>query len=309
MTPSDTSPSPENQNADSQNAPVGGNSPETRVPRPRVFGKLAFWIVAFPFIYYLIGSMIGSNIEQLRVDFLTGKLEHSHEEEGNRPPSQEKEVDISEVEVDPNERFLFGLLPLGKNSYPYTYVFNIAITTALVLLVSWGYRKAPFHVSPLSVVVGVVGFVVWVGLAYIDKEFLGLSEMLSSGRVSFNPFEELKDDPSWLRQFLVARFLGLVVIVPIVEEFFIRGFLIRYVDDPDWDEIPLGEAKTAGWLSPTIYGLVAHMTEPLAAIAWFSMVTWMYKRTKSIWDCVIAHAITNLLLGLYIVKFEQWHLW
>jgi CAAX prenyl protease-like protein len=143
----------------------------------------------------------------------------------------------------------------------------------------------------------------------LDKEYLGLSEMLSSGRVAFNPFEELKDDPAWLRQFLAMRFLGLVVIVPIVEEFFIRGFLIRYVDDPDWDEIPLGEAKTAGWLSPTIYGLVAHMTEPLAAIAWFSLVTWMYKRTKSIWDCVIAHAITNLLLGLYIVKFEQWHLW
>ena len=32
-------------------------------------------------------------------------------------------------------------------------------------------------------------------------------------------------------------------------------------------------------------------------------------KTGSIWDCVVAHAVTNLLLGIYIVKFGAWHLW
>ncbi len=95
----------------------------------------------------------------------------------------------------------------------------------------------------------------------------------------------------------------------IIEEFFVRGFLIRYVDDPDWDELPLGQATWKGWLAPTVYGVIAHPAEPLSALVWFSLVSWLYKRTGSIWDCVIAHAVTNLLLGLYVLKYSAWHLW
>ncbi|MBJ44819.1 MAG: CAAX prenyl protease-related protein [Planctomycetaceae bacterium] len=119
--------------------------------------------------------------------------------------------------------------------------------------------------------------------------------------------------PYWSQEkvwkFVGLRFFGLVLVVPIIEEFFVRGFLMRYVDDPDWDEIPLGQAKTWGWLSPTIYGVVAHLTEPVAALVWFSLVSFVYKKTGSIWDCVVVHAVTNLLLGIYIIKFEAWHLW
>ncbi|MEZ6118277.1 MAG: CPBP family glutamic-type intramembrane protease [Pirellulaceae bacterium] len=100
-----------------------------------------------------------------------------------------------------------------------------------------------------------------------------------------------------------------MIIVPILEEFFVRGFLIRYVDDPDWDEMPIADANPWGWASPTIYGVIAHMTEPLSALAWFTMMTLLFKKTKSIWDCVLAHAITNLLLGLYVIKFGAWELW
>ncbi|MCA9150031.1 MAG: CAAX prenyl protease-related protein [Planctomycetales bacterium] len=276
--------------------------------KPRVFGKFAFWIVVFPFIYYLVGMQCGSYLESMRVSFLKGELDQPHhDEEANRPPQEE--IDIDSIEVDPDATFLLGLLPLGKNSYPYTYVFNVAVTTAIVLLVGWGYFKVPFRVSIWSVIVGVVGIVVWVGLTELDRNFIHLGESLSSGREAFNPFVALKDEPSFLRKFLIFRFLGLVIIVPLIEEFFVRGFLIRYVDDPDWDEQPLAEAKQLGWLSPTIYGVVAHMTEPFAALAWFSMVTWMYKKTGSIWDCVIAHSITNLLLGIIVVKYGLWYYW
>ena len=276
-------------------------------PRPRVFGRFAFWIVVFPFVIYLLGMMTGGYVENLRVSYLKGELDKPHHDEGLRLPVEE--VEISEIDVDPNATFLLGLLPLGRNSYPYTYTFNIAVTTALVLLVGWGYFRAPFHVGGWAVVVGVVGVVAWIGLAYLDEHFVGLGALLSSGRTAFNPLEELKDTPRWMWQFLAIRFFGLVLLVPLIEEFFVRGFLIRYVDDPDWDELPLGQATPKGWIAPTVYGVVAHMTEPLAALVWFSMVSWLYKKTGSIWDCVVAHAVTNLLLGLYIVKFGAWQLW
>ena len=32
-------------------------------------------------------------------------------------------------------------------------------------------------------------------------------------------------------------------------------------------------------------------------------------RTKSLWACIVAHAVTNLLLGLYVIHFHQWQYW
>jgi len=164
-----------------------------------------------------------------------------------------------------------------------------------------------------SFVVGVVGVVIWIALAEFDRNFLHLSDWmfgLIPPREAFEPLKELKGDPTWMWQFIAIRFFGLVIVVPITEEFFVRGFLMRYVEDPDWDELPLGTTQKPWiWAIPTAYGVFAHMTEPLSALVWFSMVTWLYKRTGSIWDCVIAHSITNLLLGIYIFKFDAWYLW
>jgi membrane protease YdiL (CAAX protease family) len=38
------------------------------------------------------------------------------------------------------------------------------------------------------------------------------------------------------------------------------------------------------------------------------MVTWLMVKTRNIWDCVVAHAVTNLLLGVYVVATGQWQL-
>jgi membrane protease YdiL (CAAX protease family) len=32
-------------------------------------------------------------------------------------------------------------------------------------------------------------------------------------------------------------------------------------------------------------------------------------RTKSLWACVVAHAVANLALGLYICATRQWGFW
>jgi CAAX prenyl protease-like protein len=193
--------------------------------------------------------------------------------------------------------------------YPTTYSVVIGLSLLLMLAVGRGYFFVPFSISWLSVVVGAVGFFVWIGLWWFDREFLGVGALFSSTRDAFNPFAELSDDPTWMRQFLAIRFLGLVAVVPIIEEFFLRGFLMRYLDARDWDRVPLGNATRLSVIGVAVYALVSHPAEPLAAVVWFSMVTWLYTRTRNIWDCVLAHATTNLLLGLYVVSTGTWELW
>ena len=41
--------------------------------------------------------------------------------------------------------------------------------------------------------------------------------------------------------------------------------------------------------------ILMHPQEAVAALVWFSAVTWLMTRTCSIWDCILAHAVTNLL--------------
>lgn len=209
------------------------------------------------------------------------------------------------------ERQLAGdaTLPSRKSDWPKYYTIGIALTALYVLFALPGMLRVPFSLSWWSVAVGVVGIFVWVGLAALDRA-IGLGAMLGLGvREGFDPFTELAGDRTWMFQFLAIRFFGLVLIVPLVEEFFIRGFLFRYVEDPDWDLVPYGVGGALAVGATVLYGPLAHAAEPLAALAWFGMMAWLYWRTRSIWDCVLAHAITNLLLGLYVVWTGTWELW
>ncbi len=216
------------------------------------------------------------------------------------------EEDQTPAGVNPDTQWF----PRDRSWYPTTYTIVIGLTLLSVIVVFPLYFRAPFSVSWLSVVVGVAGIVVWIGLWWLDKNVLGLAAMMGSGaREAFNPLEELASTPDWKNQFMVIRFFGLVCVVPIIEEFFLRGFLMRYIEHPDWDRIPLGFATKLSIIGVAIYAVFSHTFEPLAAIVWFSMVTWLYLKTKSIWDCVVAHSITNLLLGIYVVMTGTWALW
>jgi len=157
------------------------------------------------------------------------------------------------------------------------------------------------------VVVGVLGIFVWVGLCKLGLEAgllapLGLGGFIESGaRSAFNPFEQLPGHPGWAWGFLSIRFVGLVVVVPLVEEFFLRGFLTRVVMAERWWEVPFGAITRTAVLVGVLYPVLSHPGEVFAAVAWFSLVTWLMVRTRNIWDCVVAHAVTNLLLGVYVV--------
>ncbi len=115
--------------------------------------------------------------------------------------------------------------------------------------------------------------------------------------------------PVALGLFLTLRFAGLVVIVPIIEEFFLRGFLMRFFVTAQWWTIPLGTVTLASASVATIYGVLSHPAEWIAALLWFSLITLLYARTRNLWDCVAAHAVTNGILGVYIVLWQDWTLW
>lgn len=197
---------------------------------------------------------------------------------------------------------------LPYDYYPAVYVLKIALVVAAMVLVAPIYRSIPLRVSPWAIVVGVVGVFVWVGLCSLGIEARYLPVWLVGGtRSAFNPLVEMADRPALAYGFLAVRLLGLACVVPVIEEFFLRGFLTRYLSDDNWEQVPFGRAA----LFPTVMTVAAaammHPAELLAALAWFSLVTYLYSRTGNLWDAVAAHAVTNLSLGVYVIASGAWH--
>lgn len=203
-------------------------------------------------------------------------------------------------------------LAIPYSAYPLLYTVKIALTLAAVVFVLPAYPtwKRP---SPLAFVVGAVGIFVWVGLWMLTQqwnplEMIGLGRIMDlSARPAFNPFEHVSSP--WVWAFLAVRFLGLAVIVPVIEELFLRGFLMRFVMQADWWNVPFGKVNAAAVAVSVVVPALSHPAEMLPAIVWFGMVTLLMVKTRNIWDCVVAHAVTNLLLGIYVVATGHWALW
>jgi CAAX prenyl protease-like protein len=207
-------------------------------------------------------------------------------------------------------------LPIAAEHYSLVYTVKITLVLAAIVLVWPVYRQFPLAITPLGILVGLIGGAIWIALCranFEDQVFpmVGLGSLLDTGeRTAYNPLDALAGNPAWMYAFLAIRFVGLAVVVPIIEEFFIRGFLMRFVTATDWVKVPFGTATGTAILVGTAFPVLSHpLSEAFAVIVWFSLVTWLMLRTRSIWDCVAAHAITNLMLGIYVVSTGDWELW
>jgi CAAX prenyl protease-like protein len=125
----------------------------------------------------------------------------------------------------------------------------------------------------------------------------------------FNP-EAVSGQPAAYWTTLVRRFLRLVVVVPLVEEIFWRGFLLRYFIDEKFDEVPFGTFSPVSFAIVTLGFTLSHsMADWPAAAACGALYNLVAYRTRSLGSCVLAHAITNLALGLWIMQTQQWGFW
>jgi uncharacterized protein len=235
---------------------------------------------------------------------------------GSFEPAPPKYIETETGETMPlAAEGLAASLGIYYEHYPIVYTIKIVLTIAAILYVVPGYREFPFRVSVLAIVVGVVGVVLWIALCHLALEPkllapLGLDSFVGMGeRPAYNPLDQLRNHPAWAYAFLAIRFLGLALVVPIIEEFFLRGFLMRFVMSDRWWEVAFGQVTRLSVVVGTLVPMLMHPGELLAAAVWFSLVTWLMVRTKNIWDCVAAHAVTNLLLGIYVVTQGQWQLW
>jgi len=153
-----------------------------------------------------------------------------------------------------------------------------------------------------AVVVGVVVCVMWIGLD-------GLYPRLAKLDSEWNPHQPFGQGSALAWFFVLMRLAGSSVIVPPFEEVFYRSFLYRYLVKVDFCAMPLGQFHALSFVvTSVIFGLV-HPERWLAGILCGLAYQWLVIRKNRLGDALTAHAVTNFLLGLWVIWKGAWNFW
>ncbi|GAB4170141.1 MAG: CAAX prenyl protease-related protein [Terrimicrobiaceae bacterium] len=148
---------------------------------------------------------------------------------------------------------------------------------------------------------GIAALIAWVA----PEAFLGYPKRTDG----FNP-DLFAGDPLVYWLIVISRMLRLVVVVPLIEEIFWRGFLQRYLINEDFKSVAFGRFTPLSFFGVAIAFTFVHSGPDWPAAFLTGLIFgWVTIQTKSLFAVVLAHAVTNLGLGIYIMATKQWGYW
>ncbi len=143
------------------------------------------------------------------------------------------------------------------------------------------------------------------------------------------PFIDMAGEP-WKFSDHVLRVFAAALIVPVFEELFIRGFVLRaalqwdlnqknkQVEHPlsqTLDQNNINDVRPGAWsivavVVSSIAFSVGHMPyEWLAAFVYSLLISALWIVRKDLLSCIVAHGVTNLTLGIYVYYSGNWGFW
>jgi hypothetical protein len=158
-----------------------------------------------------------------------------------------------------------------------------------------------------SIALGVAVCALWVGPEII---FPGYHQgWLFSNSVLGHPATTATSAQKSDAIFVLFRILVSVITVPILEELFWRGWLMRWLIDRNFERVPLGAYDTqAFWIVAALFAS-EHGSFWDVGLLTGVIYNWWMVRTKSLWDCILMHAVTNACLAWYVLHYDQWMYW
>jgi len=225
--------------------------------------------------------------------------------------------------------FIFVLLTFGQGSFgEASRYWMYGVKTLVGAWMVWSLRPAipemRWAVSWQAIAAGVAVFVIWVGLdpfypsldqliqqyVYPLLRRIGLSSWCVPTRPAahWNPNVQFGHGSALAWFFVVVRIAGSALVVPPIEEVFYRSFLYRYIAKPNFESVPLGAFLLVPFVvTAAIFGFSHHewLAGILCACVYQGLVCWK----KRLGDAMIAHAITNFLLGVWVAWKGAWWFW
>ncbi len=185
---------------------------------------------------------------------------------------------------------------------------RFVLPMAAILTVSRDVLKSDkLRQALLSVLLGLAVFALWVGPDYLFPNYHHF--WLFSNSIVGHPGTATPPADQHDLAFLVWRCLVLVVAVPILEELFWRGWLMRWLIDKSFTKVPLGTYNTQAFWVVAVLFATEHGSYWDVGLFTGAIYNWWMVRTKSLWSCILMHGVTNAALGWYVITQGQWQYW
>ena len=185
----------------------------------------------------------------------------------------------------------------GSGSFEWLYPIRVFAALAALWIYRRSYSRLDFRFGLPAVLTGVAVFALWIAA---DRIWGASASMPGALARSSAPLRD-----AWI----ALRIAGAVFTVPLAEELAFRGFVLRRLTGADFDSVPF--QKTT-WIaiaaSSLLFGLMhggRWLPGSIAGVA-YAIVA---KRGGRFGEAVVAHALTNALICVSVLFFEQWQLW
>ena len=186
-------------------------------------------------------------------------------------------------------------------------VVRVACLSVPLLTVSWPVIDLRVRFPLGTLAVGAGAFALWVAPDLLVPGWRAHAAFQNpvTGTLTLSMPPEARSD----LVVLALRLARAAILVPIIEELFWRGWLPRFLDARDFRTLPLGHFSTTSFIATVVlFGAEHGPFWEVGLLAGVAYNLWM-QHTRSLGDLIAAHALTNLLLGLFVLWSGRWEFW
>jgi uncharacterized protein len=173
----------------------------------------------------------------------------------------------------------------------------------IVLLLSRPYLIWKFNSPWTSAALGALVFAIWIGP---DLLFDYRQHWLFNNSITGSPGSSISEDLRRQGWFVAIRVFSCTVLVPIVEELFWRGWLMRWLIARDFLKVPLGLYDTSAFWIVAVLFASEHGPYWEVGLITGIIYNWWMTRTRNLADCILMHGVTNGMLSCYVVMSGKW---
>ncbi len=191
----------------------------------------------------------------------------------------------------------------GGDGFDVRWLYPVKVAAVSIALWHFRgeYRELLVRPGPRSLLVslllGLGVFALWINLDW------GWFDLGGTGG-----YDPRRPDGGLDWMLVAVRLAGAALVVPLMEELFWRSFLLRWVERQDFLSVAATEVGLRAILVSSLLFGVEHslwFAGFLAGLAY----AWLYRRHGNLWAPIVAHATTNLVLGVWVVQTGAWQFW
>jgi CAAX prenyl protease-like protein len=189
---------------------------------------------------------------------------------------------------------------------PAKELLRDAVLAAAILFFSRSVlpNRAPHWAA--SIAIGVAVFAIWVAP---DALFPGWRENLLFQNALTGDIKTSIAPRELTPLMLALRTMRAALLVPVIEELFWRGWLPRWIQGSPFSRVPLGQyTRGAFWITAVLFA-AEHGPFWEVGLVTGIIYNWWMRRTRSLGDLMLTHAVTNLALSLYVIGTGRWMFW